>query len=290
MIVAKLIGGLGNQLFQYAAARSLSLHKHTGLGLDISGFGETDANTIARSYQLDSFNIDAPVITEQDRLKKTRFSYPARIRNRILPYYRRRFYNEQFFHFDPLFFKASASTTLVGYWQSEKYFKPFAGIIRNDLTFNKAISLKYKDLAANLQKKNSVSIHIRRGDYVNNPETRRMHGTCSITYYRNAVEEIRSRIGDPELFIFSDDINWVKNNFNLPYKMTVMEQPPDAIPAEDMYLMSLCSHNIIANSSFSWWAAWLNGNENKIVVAPTRWFDEFKADTKDIYPEGWIKI
>lgn len=290
MIVAKLIGGLGNQLFQYAAARSLSLHKHTGLQLDLSGFGETDANTIARSYQLDSFSIDTPFITEQERLKKTRFSFPARIRNRILPYYKKRFYNEQFFHFDPFFFSASSTTTLVGYWQSEKYFKPFAGIIRNDLKFNNKIREKYSQTAANLQNENSVSIHIRRGDYVNNPETKRMHGTCSIGYYSKAVEEIRSRVGDPELFVFSDDIDWVKNNFSLPYKMTVMEQPADAIPAEDMYLMSLCSHNIIANSSFSWWAAWLNNNDKKIVVAPARWFDEFKADTKDIYPEGWIKI
>jgi hypothetical protein len=289
MIIVKLMGGLGNQLFQYAAGRSLSIHKKTTLELDISGFDHVPAGVTKRKFELDAFDIPVSITSQSELDKRKQFSFTDKALNKLLPNHRKRYYDEPHFHFDENFYKASASASIVGYWQSEKYFAPVANIIRKDLAFRQETISKNKNLMEQIGSVNSVSVHVRRGDYVNDDHTARMHGNCGLDHYEAAVKLLDSKTSGMHLFVFSDDIAWAKDNFKFPFK-TVFVEDSNAHAIDDLYLMSHCKHNIIANSSFSWWAAWLNNNQDKIVIAPSKWFGEFKADTKDLYPAGWIKI
>jgi len=289
MIIVKLQGGLGNQLFQYAAGRSLSIAKKTGLLLDISGFENTPGHITKRHYELDCFDINAEFLPGAELAKYSRFSLAGKLLHRILPNHRKRFYNEPHFYFDKHFFHASSNAFLVGYWQSEKYFRNIADTIRRDLAFRSETIERNRQLSDNISAVDSVSIHVRRGDYVNDAHTASMHGSCSLEYYHAAVELMHARVANMHLFVFSDDISWARENLKFVYPTTFVADR-DAKAIDDLYLMSRCKHQVIANSSFSWWGAWLNSNSGKNVIAPSRWFGEFKADTKDLYPAGWIKI
>src|SRR3989344_4984067 len=160
-------------------------------------------------------------------------------------------------------------------------------MIRKDFTFGATIVERNKKLASEISGTNSVSVHIRRGDYVTNANTNQFHGLCSLDYYNKAVSFISSKQNEMELFVFSDDIEWCKENLKYDFPIHFVETN-DA--HSDMYLMSLCKHNIIANSSFSWWGAWLNDNFQKIVVAPSQWIADASVNTQDLIPKGWIKI
>ena len=176
---------------------------------------------------------------------------------------------------------------LSGYWQGEKYLENTNYNINNYFKFNCANKLT--KISEKIKNTNSVSIHFRRGDYVNNIKTNTFHGLCGFNYYNNGIKFISKNISNPIYFVFSDDINWVKQNFKLNYPTIYIEDNKDY---EDMYLMSLCRHNIIANSTFSWWGAWLNKNPDKIVIAPQKWFaDKVKnKNTNKIIPKEWIRI
>ena len=133
-------------------------------------------------------------------------------------------------------------------------------------------------------------MHIRRGDYVSNPTTNKLHGTCSLEYYHNAVDIIAAKVSNPHFFIFSDDHEWARNNFKIDYPLTFVAHNNAGKNYEDMRLMSLCKHHIIANSSFSWWGAWLGSNPKKIVCAPRGWFKDKSLNTNDIIPSDWSRI
>ena len=136
---------------------------------------------------------------------------------------------------------------------------------------------------------NSVSLHIRRGDYVSNQKTNQTHGTCDLDYYQRCITEIEKEVENPYFFVFSDEIEWVKENLKINHPAEYVDQNTGDKSYEDMRLMSQCKHNVIANSSFSWWGAWLNSYPDKIVFAPKRWFASDKHNTKDLIPEGWKK-
>jgi hypothetical protein len=167
------------------------------------------------------------------------------------------------------------------------YFKNIETIIKNDFIFNQNIIDKNKDLVSKIESCNSISLHVRRGDYVQNKITNQFHGLCSLKYYNNAIHYIEMKIKNIEIFVFSDDISWCKENlkYNLPIHFM---DTNDA--HSDLYLMTKCKHNIIANSSFSWWGAWLNTNKEKIVIAPKQWFADQSVITQDIIPAQWIKL
>lgn len=283
-------GGLGNQLFQYAAAKSLAIHKKKEMVIDVSCFFENIEGVTKRAYELDSLNVNSRIATEVELATAKRHSFVRKIRNKLMPYYRRQYYYEPHFHFDSNFLKAYSSTILIGYWQSENYFKGISDIIRSEFEFKKTPGLKTQEVLKQISETNSVSLHIRRGDYINNPETLRMHGICGIDYYDKCINLMKAKVPSMQLFIFSDDIQWVKENLVLPYNAIFVDHNTGDNANEDLYLMSHCKHNVIANSSFSWWGAWLNNNNKKIVMAPSKWFNEFKADTKDLYPADWIVV
>jgi Glycosyl transferase family 11 len=284
MIISKISGGLGNQLFQFAAGRSLAIHHNTELCLDISVYQQDGL----RNFDLTNFNIKPVIATEQDINKFTNRSFTKRIRDRILPHRFRKLYKEPFFHFDKNFFKASQNTYLKGYWQSEKYFSQINDIIRNDFTPNADITDKLKTLAGDLKTVNSVAIHIRRADYTTN-HFNEYHGILGKDYYAAAIQLMKEKKQDCRFYIFSDDIKWVKQNYSSENAVFVSGEIAKT-HIEDLYLMSRCHHNIIANSSFSWWGAWLNNNPDKIVISPKKWFNKGPKDTDDLYPDGWIRL
>ena len=283
-VVVRLVGGLGNQLFQYAAGRYLADKKGVGLILDeryvarkhcVSGLliGEF-------SVRMDYFPNSLSAKFPEAKLKLSRA-----IRRRVRPAFSA--YHETNFTYDPQLSDQEAGTMLVGFWQSEKYFLGHDAL-RKDLVLKASLPVPALDLVDRMEQSNSVAIHVRRGDYLSDPKTLAKHGICSEHYYREALKLIRGRIEDPQFFVFSDDAEWVKANFNVAGATFVADFGFSA--EQDLVLISKCKHQIIANSSFSWWGAWLNDNADKIVIAPTPWFDDSQFPDNDLIPPSWHKV
>lgn len=292
MIITRLIGGLGNQMFQYAAGRRAAYINNTELKLDITGYEKQEGIT-PRKYMLQIFNIneDFANMNEIVRFKGLRknffIRYFLKLTNRIVPYYKQSYVKQKSFQFDPNILKVGKDTYLEGSWATEKYFQDVEDIIRKDFIFKNAPDARNKKRIEQIKRTTSISIHFRRGDYVLDKKTHDFHGMCDHNYYDKAIKIITKTINQPYFFIFSDDPKWVKNNFKIEYPVEFIDRNTGDKSYEDMRLMSLCKHNIIANSSFSWWGAWLNKNPERVVIAPRNWFKEKKLNTKDLIPESW---
>jgi len=292
MIITQLTGGLGNQMFQYAIGRHLSCMHKVPLKLDISGFREYTL----RTYRLSHFAIPEDFASDFD-IENVKFhNHTGLLRaldsltSRFQPYNLKNVYKEPFFPYDPNILKCKNHVYLEGYWQTEKYFKEIEEIIRRDFTIVDEPDLRNKTMAEQIRKSESVSIHIRRGDYVTNPTTNAYHGTCSEDYYKKAIQIIKNHIHQPQFFIFSDDPTWVREHLDTGYPTVFVDFNGPDKDYEDLRLMSLCQHHIIANSSFSWWGAWLCRNIEKIVIAPKKWFNKPDINTKDLIPDTWIQL
>ena len=291
MVITRIIGGLGNQMFQYAAGKSLAIKTNQQLKLDISSFQDY----ILRPFELDYFNISYKLATDDEVHSHTLEAHPllGRISRLLLKkdiFANPLHYRERFFGYDAELLKIKKSIYLSGYWQSERYFADNSEVIREEFTFKGLMSQRNLEIANRIQSTNSVSLHIRRGDYVNNRNAHAFHGLCTLEYYDKAINYISSRLGFAHYYIFSDDIDWAKKYMRIPRPHTFIGHNYGAESYNDMRLMSICKHHIIANSSFSWWGAWLNPSNDKIVVAPRRWFKSDKHCTTDLYCPGWIVL
>jgi hypothetical protein len=292
MIIARLIGGLGNQLFQYAVGRRLSLMHHTSLKLDLSWFGQQEQ----RNYALDHFSITstiatdaelAPFLKSNSRINRN-FNRMMKI---ILPALPQKNITEKSVDFDPAILNAPDNVYLDGYWQSEKYFKDIAPILEKefvvrtppDQSNRKALDMVNRE-------KNPVCIHIRRSDYVTNPTTNRYHGVLPIDYYHSGIELLEHTTRDPHFFIFSDDMEAVRGRLYFKSPVTYFMHNTSQKDYEDFRLMCSCRHFIIANSSFSWWAAYLSKGQDKTILAPSRWFSGIPYNPKDRIPDSWIQL
>jgi hypothetical protein len=196
---------------------------------------------------------------------------------------------EQGHAFEPALLDAPDDVYLDGYWQSEKYFKDAEPVLRSQLRFVPPPAPGIREWIPQLQRGEAVAIHVRRGDYVTSRVNRYVHGILPIEYYRAAVTELAQRASRPRFFVFSDDPGWCEAHLRLPYTFTVIRGSPGG-SHEHLRLMSLCRHYIIANSSFSWWGAWLGSAPPGIVIAPCRWFRGASVDTPDLVPAHWIRI
>jgi Glycosyl transferase family 11 len=273
MIVIKIIGGLGNQMFQYAAAKALSLEKKQQLVIDTTTFD---------NYKLHQFGLKnfATRLTFYNFISKTR----AKLHNFFGNF---TVYKEKQFNYNPDFFAQNTSSIyLEGYFQSERYFKKYENIIRTDFHITEPLKEKTIALINKMKYENAVSIHIRRGDYLQHA----VHNTDKTEYYSLATQYLETKISNPVYYLFSDDMTWVKNNFKTNFETHYVDFNDASTNYEDLKLMSSCKHNIIANSSFSWWGAWLNSNPDKIVIAPQKWFNDQSRDYSDVLPENWIKL
>ncbi len=295
MIIIRMAGGLGNQMFQYALGRRLAYKHRTSLKLDLTWF---QTQTL-RSYQLDTLKISAEIASSEATEKLTRTNWGGlkgsvyRAVQRRLPYYRQRIVREQTPLFDPRIVKnVPRNSYLVGYWQSENYFTPIAPLLRQEFTLKESLSPEGQVWREKISNQLSVSLHVRRGDYIYHPQTNRRgtHGVCSQSYYAEAIHYIRSIYPDATIFVFSDDIEWARQNLvhNAPIEFVeIKEKNRDQ---EELELMSLCDHHIIANSSYSWWGAWLGTYPEKIVIAPQNWFNDLSRNTIDLIPDTWIRL
>jgi len=274
MIVAKLYGGLGNQMFQYAAGIALAKKLKTRLYLNLQWFEEVAANPglTLRIYELDGFGIEPTSMNPYDK-----------IASRLKP---PEVFKESSLDFNPAFKDLSGNIILDGYWQSYKYFESYRDIVLGAFKFPDRISKQNRELLDDISRSESVSVHVRRGDY-NTKVGRNYHGLIPMGYYKQALSKIGPAIKNPSLFIFSDDIEWCKKNIKFGLPITFIDSNGPNSGVEDMRLMSACKHNIIANSSFSWWAAWLNQNPQKKVFAPKRWFVSIEANLDDRAPKDW---
>jgi hypothetical protein len=285
MIIVKLTGGLGNQLFQFAAAKSLALHLKQPFKLDVSSY-KTD---ILRDFELSFFNANFEVAAAEEINSFTQQSFLGKLLQHLKPSYKRKIYKEPFYHYDENFFNALPNVYLKGYWQSHKYFLPFHTIIEKDFSVKKDFIQNVETAVSQLENEVNVSVHIRRSDYANKI-TNNFHGVLPEAYYNAAIASIKNKYANAKFYFFSDDIDWVQKNINTSDNFEFVTGKITSAAIEDFCLMQHCSHNIIANSSFSWWAAYLNPNPDKIVIAPKRWFNKAPYDTKDLIPESWIRL
>lgn len=282
-IRVKLSGGLGNQMFQFAAGYSLAKKNNVNLSLDLRRFTRRKDHN---GFELEKvFDIYLKVKFLNNPLKFNLINFKE-ILNKIDITYSK--FNEPHFQYSNKILDISSHSKLNGYWQSELYFQEYAKEIKQIFSFSKKLDKKNSLLAHEIKQNNSISIHIRRGDYLlpNNSN----HNTDLKKYYLKAINYTYKLINNPKYFIFTDDPKWVIKNFSLDYEFKIVDINLGADSYLDMYLMSLCKTNIIANSSFSWWAAWLNNNEDKIIYAPKNWFKNKKICTDDLIPKSWNTI
>lgn len=292
LLICQIIGGLGNQMFQYAAGRALALERSQNLRLDLSGFA---GYGLHHGFLLaDLFDCPVEAATESDVRNILGWQYPSSVRRLaarpLFSAFRRKgFVVEPHFHYWPGIKNVPDECYLAGYWQTEKYFLEASPQIRKDFTFKTPFTGLNAVLSEQITKLNAVSLHVRRGDYVSNHKNKAVYGTCTLEYYRAAARYIAERLEQPEFFIFSDDPVWVKSNLHLDLPCHYVDHNQGSESYNDMRLMSMCQHHIIANSSFSWWGAWLNTNPGKIVIAPGNWFVNGNS-TEDLIPKGWISL
>ena len=197
---------------------------------------------------------------------------------------------EKRFSFDEGILRLPDNVYIKGNWQSEKYFRDIESLIRRDFVIGVPPSDKSGKLARTIASVNSVSVHFRRGDYASDPKINAIHGVLDLAYYHRSFDLISKKVQNPHLFAFSDDPAWVAENVRTSLPLTLVASVTDGLVHEDLRLMSLCKHHIVANSSFSWWGAWLSPNPDKIVMAPKRWFNSPDFDTRDLLPENWVQV
>ena len=294
MIIVQLKGGLGNQMFQYATARRLAYITGAFLKLDTTWFDTVSAD-IKRKYELSIFNIKEEFASQREiaRLKEYTLNGKPNLRTRIfklLSNHKPTHIVEKYFHFDPEVLNLKDDVYLDGYWQSEKYFHDIRALLIKEFSVKPISDDRNKNMADTIRSSESVSVHVRRGDYVSNQSTNAYHGICSIEYYYKATAIITQKVKDPHFFLFSDDPEWVRENLTFDYPATYVDINSPEKAHEDMRLLSLCKHHVIANSSFSWWGAWLSQSPDKIVVAPKKWFKDSSINTKDLLPANWITL
>jgi hypothetical protein len=282
MIIVKIIGGIGNQLFQYAVGRAVANYHQVPLKLDITGY---ETYNLHNGFRLDQFNIEANLATpaEVTILKGGSNILYRLLRAAGLVKFKTYYAEKQRSIYDPAVFEES-SRYLDGYWQNEKYFLQIRQVLLEEFSSKTPLSTLAQGYLSRIQNTNAVSLHVRRGDYLRHPEI----GVLDLSYYQQAHSYLISKVENPVFYIFSNDQAWCKQNLKFIENALYIEDTATEI--DDLILMSQCRHNIVANSSFSWWGAWLNKNVNyKIIIAPKKWRRDDLQNFKYL-PDSWVKI
>lgn len=275
MVITRLVGGLGNQLFQYAFGRKVASQNGVPLKLDISCYD----NNPSRKYGLKHFKVmESFASPEEIESVKAECSL-------VEPY-------EQFYTFNPQALLLPASVYLDGFWVNEKYFQGIEPWIRQEFSLKEELDPGNREMANLISASQSVALHIRRGDLLTDPLANQNLGVCPLEYYYRATKEIASFIPNPHFFVFSDDWDWfwALEIIKVNYQVTFVTLNREADCHKDLYLMSLCKHHIIANSTFSWWGAWLAPDPQKMIIAPEKWAATDDLNTLDVTPPAWRRM
>ncbi len=297
MIMVRLMGGMGNQMFQYAFGRYLAERNGTQLKMDKTLLLDRTPrpNAVFRNYDLDIFQIKEEFATEEE-VQRFNGVPQANLLGKFKNRWRRAFGPERLVvqeghHFDPDHLMLGDETCVVGRWQSERYFAPIADQIRAEFSFRNPLDEAAQRMATHIESCAAVCLNVRRADYVSNATYSQRLGAIPLSFYEQAVALIKEKVTSPELFVFSDDVAWCAENlhFDLPTTLVTHEVKG---PKFQYYLnlMTRCQHFIIPNSTFAWWAAWLAPNSSKMVVAPTKWAIDASAAPPFIHPDDWILL
>ncbi len=290
MVIVRLTGGLGNQMFQYAFYKKLILSGHDAAIDDFSFQKNHQHENLRLPDVFPKLSFKRADEKNVHDLADVKASLYNKVKNRL--------FGNKKSHiraYDLIYYPQYANFTgdeayLDGYWQSEKYFADIVPVLKKDFEFNPLPDNEYKELASRIASCNSVAIHVRKGKDFNSVSRK---GICDTEYYRQAVHTIRESVINPVFFVFSDNLNWCREN--LTFIDPVFSETNETSGRHsylDMQLMSLCRNNIIANSSYSWWSAWLNAHEDKLVIAPEKWFNDntVRYNVRDLVPETWKTI
>lgn len=289
MVIVKIIGGLGNQLFQYAFGKYLSSLLNTDVKYDVYN-DNSNKNFTIRELDVKKFNVDLSISSSEEVdkyifFKKGVFRRIERKFAQTLPFFFRNYFVQKNAH--------SLSNILKndcyyeGYWQCSEYMEKVREELLSNIQPDDVFYQKHSEILKRIIESNSVAIHIRRGDYISIKVNSKLFEICDMKYYNDAIEYIENVVSKPNYFIFTQDTEWAKNNFN----NTCFELVIGNSAIDDLLLMSFCKHNIIANSTFSWWSAWLNKNKNKIVIAPQKWYKGIRnLQTNYLIPINWIRL
>lgn len=268
MNIVQILGGLGNQMFQYAFYKSLKLNGKAEVKIDISDF---ETYKLHNGFELSKvFHIDKGIIAKSNEIEALKDTFPFfKIRKKINLLKSTHFIEKKVYKFDEKLLLKD-NLYFQGYWQSNKYFENIEQELRNDFNFKIDLFDKNKDIVEKIRNTQSCSIHIRRGDYINH---RFFRGICDLEYYQKAIKKIKELYPNTVFFVFSNDVNWCKVNLKKDEEFNYIDWNNAENSFIDMYLMSQCKNNIIANSTFSWWGAWLNINKNKVIIKPKIWIN-----------------
>lgn len=285
MIIVRLQGGLGNQLFQYAAGKALAARLNKPFKLEnITSLQKDRQRTIALQELHTKFELASKQEVEQF------LTWPSLYRHKpsFFSRFGKNIYREPHFHLDKNFFQLTDPVFLDGFWQSPLYFKDVESQLRQEFVIKPELIANVVEKGKELEQRPAVAVHVRRGDFLNTKAIS-YHGVLSPFYYEKAIGMLKEKYPSACIYFFSDDIAWVKRNLAIDRGAEFISSL-DNSAAEDFYLMTKCSHNIIANSSFSWWPAWLNTKPGRIVIAPQKWFLDSSINTNDLIPRDWIRI
>ncbi len=281
MVISRITSGLGNQLFQYACGRAISLRHGVPLKLDLQNFQDYKN----RRYALDAFALEA---TEATPDEVNEFLKNDTLWQRLTtPRARRRVRRETGFSFDETILRAGPDAYLSGYWQSPRYFEDTETELRRELVWRKSPPPSTQDFLEKIATTKAVAVHVRRGDYVSSPGYAKRFGVLPMAYYERALRYLAERETDLHAFVFSDEPGWVKVNFPRLIPFSVVEGNE---ATEDLRSMAACRRHVIANSTFSWWGAWLAPFSDKTVLAPARFFNDPTLPDRDLVPGGWVRI
>ena len=291
MVIVRLTGGLGNQMFQYAAGRALADRLGAELLLDTRAFKQALALNpyTRRAYALSPFKVRARLATAADLKSWPVWVVEIGMRLRFLRPLFPRWHFESGIAYDASVLTLREPVCLVGYWQSERYFIDIADRIRADFTLSEPLSDANARLLELARSGDSVGLHVRRGDFISLSDAAQVHGLCSIDYYRRGISLVRERRPQCRFLVFSDDPQWARAELPLDASAVFVTGNAEA-PEQDLALMSACKHQIIANSSFSWWAGWLGYSPDQIVIAPAPWYASPKLDARDLAGARWQYI
>ncbi len=289
MVIVRLTGGLGNQMFQYAFYKSIHSKGHSALIDDFSFRKNHRHENLKITHVFPHVTYKKATPRQVHQLADVKFTVWEKAKKKIFGGKKTHIKS-----FDLLYHPIDdiniGDVYLDGYWQSEKYFRNIENEIRHDFRFAPLTNPKHINLVERIKSGNSVSIHVRKGKDFHSPSRKDI---CNAAYYRKAINAIREQVNDPQFYVFSDNINWCKENLDFIDPVYAGVNDPTGLDSYlDMQLMSNCKHNIIANSSYSWWGAWLNPNAEKMVMAPEKWFNEntVRYKVEDLVPESWRTI
>lgn len=292
-IIAQLQGGLGNQLFQYATARALAHQHQTSLLLDQSWFTKTYDDVTPRELLLSSLKTKGALISLDSPPKRPKRI--QRILQKLWPINPCVYSEQTPYRFDPRLLKTPTLKTqnlyLMGYWQSYRYFESIKKILQSEVSPKAPLDAHYQSYLNQIQAGNSAMVHVRRGDYVHLASAAKVHGFLGLDYYQQGMAMLLDRNPEIHFFVFSDDLDWVKANLPHQDKITFVQSLADSdVVIQELELMTHCQHHLIANSSLSWWAAWLAKDLNNTVICPSRWTSDLAMNWDDLLPAHWQRI